>query len=71
METYFYIDRAGKACVTRCPGFVTESQKWSQKCVISEIKDSHLDCCFARKLFTSDGSIFKDFGKKARDLLGQ
>jgi len=30
MESYFYMNRAGKACVAACPNLATESQKYAK-----------------------------------------
>ena len=57
------MDQARKACASYHQNLVTKSQKY----VISEKEESHLDCCFAKK--RAGGFISRDFGQKARERL--
>ena len=51
METYFYMDHASEACVAALPNLVP-IHKSMQNHVIYEEKETHLKCCFGKKLFT-------------------
>ena len=52
METYFYIDHARKDCATPCAHLGNRDHKSIQNYLTSEKNKSHLECCFAKKLFT-------------------
>ena len=66
MQTY-NMDHTRKACVTALPNFVTEAQKYEKSRDFGGKRESHVECYFAKKLFTCHWIFFVKILKRKHE----